>query len=72
MKYPNEYGEDRTPITQEDAEKGMNAFIEAIHEHMPEIKEKSFWLCLQNEMWCTYADSVKENCKGELIKEFKV
>lgn len=72
MKYPNKYGEDRTPISQKEVEKGMKGLIESIHKYMPNCGEKSFWLVLEDGMWNTYADSVKHNCKGKLIKEFLV
>ena len=72
MKYPNKYGEDRTPITQKEAEKGMQNLIDSIHKDMPECTEKSFWLTIEDEMWTTYADSVKQNCTGKLVKEFLV
>lgn len=71
-KYPNKYGEDREPKTQESQEEGMRGLIKSIHESMPDCNEKSFWLVLENGLWNTYADSVKHNCKGELIKEFLV
>lgn len=72
MKYPNKYGEDRTPITQKEAEIGMQDLIDNIRKYMPQCTEKSFWLTLEDNMWTTYANSVKHNCKGKLIKEFFV
>jgi len=71
-KYPIKYGEDREPKSQKSQEEGMERLIKSINESMPNCTEKSFWLVLENEMWNTYADSVKHNCKGELIKEYLV
>jgi len=72
LKYPNKYGEDRTPITQKEAEKNTNNLIDSVRKETPECTEKSFWLVLEDEMWNIYADSVKNKCKGKLIKEFKI
>ena len=71
-KYPSKYGEDREPKSQKSQEEGMEGLIRSIHESMSNCTEKSFWLVLENEMWNTYADSVKHNCKGKLIKEYLV
>lgn len=69
-KYPFYYEDKKNLYTQKEAIIKMAKFIVVCREN--DVREKAFYLYLEDEYWKIYAESMKDNAKGELIKKFNI
>ena len=71
-KYPQRYGEDRTLETEAEAIKSSEEFIDVVRNLEDKVREKSYHLYLEDDMWTMFANSMKDAATGTHIKEFIV